>query len=245
MPVTLAKFVDRVADFRDLPDSQKIKHLIWYAHTAQGQERITTGDVRILYDTLHLVKPNISENLTRLYERKILLKDSRGYYMEGGNRAALDSDYLSFVQDSPIEVGDDIIPIAMIQGTRPHLERLAWQVNGSYQYKFYDGCAVLMRRMVESLLIEVFVKAGHVDKIRTGTEFMMLAGIISITKNRQYVQLARGSDQILEDVKYIGDRSAHNRTYLSTQNDVKDIIPRFRTVIGELLHLADIHPRAL
>ena len=78
--------------------------------------------------------------------------------------------HLAAVQEQPVEAGDEVLPVSMIQGTRPYIEKLTWQINGCYNYEFYDGCAVLMRRLVESLLVEAFIKTGHDDKIRHGQD---------------------------------------------------------------------------
>jgi len=240
---TLEQFVQKVADFGTMQEPSKIQLFMWFLHRAQEKARVTTGDIRECYDLLHLNRPNISENLKRLSKRspRVLLEDGAGFYLEGTVRSRFDATYLSFVKEEQIEVGDHIMPDEMVEGTKPHIRKLAWQINGCYEYQFYDGCAVMMRRLTESLLIEAFVKAGHVDKIRQGNEFMMLAAIISVAKQGQCFLLARGSDDILEAIKYIGDRAAHSRTYVSVQKDILDVIPRFRTIVAELMHLAGIH----
>jgi hypothetical protein len=70
--------------------------------------------------------------------------------------------------------------------------------------------AVRVVFLVESLLIDAFAKANALDKIQQNGEFMMLQGIIIVAKGRQHIRLARGSDRILDDIKYVGDRGAHN-----------------------------------
>jgi len=243
MAITLEQFVEKVSDFRSLNDPSKIRYFAWYVHRAKDRDRVNTADIRGCYDALHLNRPNISVNLARLNEKspRVLLKDSRGFYLEGGIRNSIDEEYLSLVQEPAVDVGDHLLPDQIILGTKPYLEKLAWEINGCYQYQFYDGCAVMMRRLIESLLIEAFVKAGHVQSIRKDNEFMMLAGIINVAKTGNCIMLARGSDDILEAIKYAGDRAAHSRTYVSVPNDVSDLIPRFRTIVAELLNLAGIH----
>jgi hypothetical protein len=242
MPISLEEFVQQVPDFRKLPEPEKIKHFVWYAHRAEAMARIGAPKLRAMYDLLHIQVPNLSLNLRRLNERtpRVLLKDANGFFLEGTSRDSLDKSYLNIVTDPIVQVSDLVLPTPMIKGTRKYLEEIAKQVNGCYEFQFYDGCAVLMRRLIESLLIDAFVKAGHVDQIRKDGEFMMLEKIISVAKGGQYIRLARGSDKILEEIKYVGDRSAHNRNYISHKRDVGDLINKFRTVVAELLHLADI-----
>lgn len=244
MSLTLHQFVERVTGFRALKEPAKIKLFVWFLHRKNFQERVSTADIRGCYDTLHYAIPNISENLSRLSERKprVLLKDATGFYLEGAVGAELDAAYLPMVQEVQIEIGDHVVPDSMIRGTKPYIEKLALQINGCYQCKFFDGCLVLMRRLTESLLIEVFAKVGHVEAIRQNNEFLMLNGILSVVRQRKYFTLARGSEDVLDNIKYAGDRAAHSRSYISTINDVKDHILEFRTITAELLGLAGIHP---
>jgi len=46
-----------------------------------------------------------------------------------------------------------ILPEPDYQGTRGYIESLAKQINASYEHNIFDGCAVLMRRLFEILLI--------------------------------------------------------------------------------------------
>ena len=49
-----------------------------------------------------------------------------------------------------------IIPHSMVKNTRGYIERVVYQINGSYEKGWFDACAVMMRRLLETLIIEVF-----------------------------------------------------------------------------------------
>jgi hypothetical protein len=53
-------------------------------------------------------------------------------------------------------IGQPVIPFALLRGTRGYMERIAHQINGTYSNGWYDGCAVMIRRLIETLIIEVF-----------------------------------------------------------------------------------------
>ncbi|MGH9759260.1 MAG: hypothetical protein ACREDR_42725, partial [Blastocatellia bacterium] len=59
-----------------------------------------------------------------------------------------------------------ILPHAIVRGTRGYIERVVFQVNGCYEKGWFDGCAVMMRRLIETLIIECFEKFGIADKIK-------------------------------------------------------------------------------
>ena len=41
-----------------------------------------------------------------------------------------------------------IVPFAMVRGTRGYIEKVVNQINGCYEKGWFDGCAVMMRRLV-------------------------------------------------------------------------------------------------
>ena len=58
-----------------------------------------------------------------------------------------------------------VLPLSVVRGTRAYLETIAHQFNGSYERGWYDACAVMMRRLIETLIIEVFEGQGMSTKI--------------------------------------------------------------------------------
>jgi len=51
-----------------------------------------------------------------------------------------------------------VVPMTLVRGTRGYIERIANQVNGAYENGWYDACAVMIRRLLETLIIEAFEK---------------------------------------------------------------------------------------
>lgn len=50
-----------------------------------------------------------------------------------------------------------VIDPTLIAGTRGYLEKVADQINGTYENGWYDACAVMLRRFVETLIIETYI----------------------------------------------------------------------------------------
>ena len=53
-------------------------------------------------------------------------------------------------QDEPV------LPFSLVKGTRGYIEKIVHQINGSYVATCYDACAVMARRLLETLIIEAF-----------------------------------------------------------------------------------------
>lgn len=135
-----------------------------------------------------------------------------------------------------------VIPHSLISKTRGYIERVAYQVNGSYENGWYDACAVMIRRLVETLIIEVFEHYGIADKIKNPStgDFYYLKDLIVITLNETTWNLGRNTKKALPQLKDIGDQSAHGRRFNAHRSDIDKNIPALRLVVQELVYLAGL-----
>jgi hypothetical protein len=134
-----------------------------------------------------------------------------------------------------------IIPAGLFENTRPHLESLVTQINGTYQRGFYDACAVMCRRLLECLLLLAFERAEKGDVIRDAAgEYRAFADIIGLASSNRHIKLARGAGAVMGKIEYVGDLAARHPTYITRQKDIDEQRPGFRRVISELAHLAEI-----
>jgi hypothetical protein len=114
------------------------------------------------------------------------------------------------------------------------------QINGCYDKGFYDGALVILRRLMESLIIETYINNKQVAKIKNGLIFKSLDGLISIITNDPNVTLSRSAPRSIRLIKDLGDTAAHDRTYITPQEDVDDNMQKIRHVVNELLYLSGI-----
>ena len=86
-------------------------------------------------------------------------------------RTTLDEQYGEIVKLKKVEVSGHIIDPSIVTGKRTYLERRLsdqWY----YEYGFYDSTAVLMRRLMESLLIEIYIHEKRTAEIRKDGAFL-------------------------------------------------------------------------
>jgi len=132
-----------------------------------------------------------------------------------------------------------VLDIALVKGTRGYIEKVAHQVNKTYDDACYDACAVMVRRLVETLIIEAFEAAGNATNIKTSSgEFMHLRELVEQTLAETSWTLGRNVRQALPRIKSIGDRSAHDRRYNAMWRDIDNVKDDLRAVVQELLYLA-------
>lgn len=134
-----------------------------------------------------------------------------------------------------------IILTSLVRGTRGYIERVANQINGAYENGWYDACAVMIRRLIETLIIEAFERHGIAQKIQNKSgDFLYLRDLIDMTLSESTWNLSRNAKQALQKLKDIGDKSAHSRRYIAQRGDLQPLLIDIRTVVQELLYVADL-----
>ena len=134
-----------------------------------------------------------------------------------------------------------VLARSLVSNTRGYIERVVAQINGTYENGWYDGCAVMMRRLLETLIVEVFENYKIATKIQNPNgDFYYLSDLISCTLSETSWTLSRNSRQSMPKLKTVGDLSAHSRRYNAHKSDIDNIIPDLRVVVQELLYLAGL-----
>jgi hypothetical protein len=159
-------------------------------------------------------------------------------------RRELDAQYgFALEPTGPIEPreSDSVLPRVLFSNTRVYLERVVDQINKSYDMQLWDCCAVMCRRLLETLIIEMYEKLARSDEVRgPDGNFLMLNGLITFLENDANVNLGRNAAKGLKDFKHLGDLSAHNRRFNARQNDIDRVRDGLRVAAEELLHLSEL-----
>jgi hypothetical protein len=138
-------------------------------------------------------------------------------------------------------IGQPIIPFTLVRNTRGYIERIVHQINGTYTNGWYDACSVMIRRLVETLIIETFEQNNISYKIKNSSGgFFYLFDLISITLNETSWTLGRNTRSALPKLKDIGDKSAHSRRYNAVRQDIDDLKSEIRGIVQELIYLAKL-----
>jgi hypothetical protein len=134
---------------------------------------------------------------------------------------------------------EQVLPHSIVRGTRDYIEKIVFQINGSYENSWFDCCAVMIRRLIETLIIETFEyhKLAHKIKNPSG-DFYYLKDLIDLTLAETSWNLGRNSKQALPRLKDIGDRSAHSRRFIAHRRDIDRVIDALRIVVQELIYLS-------
>lgn len=149
---------------------------------------------------------------------------------------------LEAIKVNPVPATEQVLPHAIVESAGTYYKTLIRQANGCYEKGWYDACLVMVRRFVESLIIEVYEAHHKADEIKGGQgEFLLLHALVGkVVNETQSWNLGRESKRILPLIQRDGNRSAHTRRYITRKEDVDKLIPGLRVAADDLLHLAGL-----
>jgi len=133
----------------------------------------------------------------------------------------------------------DLLPIEIFENTRGYLNKNAVQINICYKYKAYDACFILLRKVSEILIIELYEKNKLEEKIQDSDgNYFMLKRLITSFQNEKVLKkvMSRNINEYLPKIKASGDLSAHNRKFNARKPDIDLLRTEFRVVFEELVN---------
>jgi hypothetical protein len=210
-------------------------------------DAFSQSDVFRWFDEAGFHRPNWSRLTQRLRASRMVVAGPQTEGLRLHARALLDlsNEYKCYVQLEPPEVvaiSDSILPTALTAGTRGYLESLTAQVNAAYDANIFDGCAVLMRRLLEICLIHAFEKCGAGPSIRRPDgSYRDLSKLINEAKISTALSLSQTTKACLDDFRVVGNFSAHKIYYNAKRADIKRVVLEYRAAIEELLYKAGLN----
>ena len=146
-------------------------------------------------------------------------------------------------RSTPVEnVADNLFPLSLLAKTRRgYLITIGRQMNGCFESGWYDACAVMMRRLLETSIIEAF-EAKQIDgRIKTQQgDFFQLTALVVAALSETAWNLSRNTKQALPHLRDIGHISAHSRRFTAQKSDIERVQPYCRIAVEEFLHLAGL-----
>lgn len=169
-------------------------------------------------------------------------KSSNPYKRIAGYIESLPKELLSDYRIAAQDYDDNVIPFEVYKGTHGYIERIADQINKAYHFEIYDGCLVLMRRLIETLLILAFKELKIESEILDEDgNHLHLSKIIDKSITNKTLALTRNSKQSLKPFALGGNLSAHNLYFCARSRDLSPHFRlQFRSLVEELLNKAGV-----
>lgn len=218
--------------------------LLGYFHLKKNDlSEFSINQVASWFQSLHFASPNTTRLRKKIGESPDLVRgsDPNCFRVGRARLVQLATEFPELDNSEFIFQTGSILPESLYAGTRGFLVCLADQINSSYENRLFDGCAVLMRRVVEILLILSFEHHNIAGEIKSADDtYLMLDPIITRAKNHPTLKLSRNSRESLEVFRVLGNFSAHKIYYNCKQNDIRKVALDFRALFEELLYKSGI-----
>ncbi len=236
----LSSFSLNIPNLNNRTASDLIPIFAYYLQEIQGETPFSAADVASCFNEL-AIKPysNISSFLsTKAKGRTIIfLKQKKGYTLSKQAKDSLAKE-LSMPVDIP--VSSALIDLAIIEGTPYYIKGIAKQMAQCYECGFYDATLVLMRKLLETLIIESFERFGIDSTIKDSNgDFLYLSNLIPKYLESEKWNTSRNLNKNILKIKKYGDLSAHNRRFQARKSDIDEFKFELRQVLQEIIFAID------
>lgn len=233
-------FLASLATIRELTHVDRAVAMLWRLHEAGSREDISSGMIASTIANAGYSRPNPTRLAAALRQDPRVSTNSGSFRLHVSALAKLRDAYAAHVGPQLPPPSDSVVPIELFIGV-PFLERVVVQINGAYDTALYDCCAVMCRRLVETLIIQSYLKQGREDEIKdSGESFVPLGRLVNYAKGDPKLALTRNSKRALADVKTLGDWSAHSWRYNARKADIDAKASSIRLLSEELAHIAGL-----
>ncbi len=239
MMTELELFVLRIPEFKNKTSGQLIDYLAFYLQQINSNEVFTAAQIKICFDELSLTPySNISSYLSRNTGKSgKYIKRKSGYVL---NRVIKEHIAAEVKEILELPISSELIDLSLFDGTPYYLKTIAKEMIHSYDSGFYNATLVLMRKLVETLIIECFERYGIEDVIKDANEnFFYLSDLIPRYLESAKWNSSRNINSCLKIVKKYGDLSAHNRRFLAKKTDIDGFKFELRQALQEIILTID------
>lgn len=238
--MSIKSYIAQIDNFANIPASEAIPYFGYYLTKFEGKDSFQARDIEACFNLLKIPPySNISAYLSKSIKKKTFVKNKQGGY----NLSLAETKRIAEIINAPREVtpSKDFFPLELFDGTRDYLKKTARQAIICYDYGAHDACLVMIRRLIETLIIELFEKRDIADRIKNSQGNYMFCGdlIDEMLKEKKLWTIGRNTVQALPAIKTKGDLSAHNRRFNAKKSDIDQLKDGLRITIEELIHLID------
>lgn len=228
----------------DHSEIEKVRLLAYYHQKTEGLREFGMGILRRWFNELHLHEPNIARLKARIEKSQSFVRGSSAglWKLHAIDLDELQTLYPGIASNSEeVESTDCVLPLPVYEGTRGFIEILAKQINASFEYNIFDGCAVLMRRLIEILLILSYEHLEIESMVQDGSgQYLPLERIIAEAKSNTKLRLSRDTKSMLDELRTLGNFAAHKIYFNCRRADLQRVIGNYRATVEELLYKSGI-----
>lgn len=244
MHLSLDDFCELVKPLRKT-QAEKALALLWFHDRSKPDIAMKSGQLTKLLGDHHVGAANSTLLAKAMRDTKLASESKGGFTLKPGSRRVIQGWFPNLDGIQPtMDHSVGYLPEAVWKNTRGYIEAVCRQLNGCFKSAYYDAAAVMLRRLLETLIIESYEHLTREAEIKdgNGNYFMLvdLAERANGEKGHKGLNLGRNSKTALKDAREIGNFSAHARRFNANSNDLTKVQSGVRVLVEELVHIAEL-----
>ena len=233
----------------DRSNAEKAVALLWFFDCEQPNVSKTAGHLTKVLGDHHVGTPNQTALAEAIKKTKLANESANGFSLKPGSRRVI-RDWLPELDgiQPTMDHVSGYIPEPIWKNTRGYVEEVCRELNGSFRHAYYNAAAVMLRRLLETLIIEAYEHLCRENEIKDGGgNYMMLSDLAERAcgeSGHKGLNLGRDSKKALKDARTLGNWSAHARRFLAHASDLTKIQVGMRLLVQELIQIAELKRNA-
>jgi hypothetical protein len=227
-------------------NAEKALAVLWYFDYVQPGITKTAGQLAKVLTDHHVGTPNQTALAEAIRKTKLANGLKNGFSLKPGSRKVirdwLPQDLEGIQPTMDHALGYVLEPIW--RNTRGYVEEVCRELNGCFRHAYYNAAAVMLRRLLETLIIEAYEHLGRETEIKDGGgNYLMLSDLAERAcgeKGHKGLNLGRDSKNALKNARNVGNWSAHARRFLAHARDLTKFQDEVRLLVQELILIADL-----
>jgi hypothetical protein len=230
----------------DKSNAEKAVAVLWYHDQSTPETSMTAGALTKVMSDHHVGTPNSTQLADAIRRTRLCNEPKGGFALKPGSRAVVRDWFASDLDgvQPRINHAEGYMPEAVWVDTRDYVEKVCRQLNGCFAYAYYDGALVMLRRLLETLIIEAYDHLNRRAEIDDAAGNPLMFGkLVERAKgenNHKGLSIGRNTKNALEEVKKLGDRSAHDRRFNACAADLTKIQVDVRAGVQDLIGVASL-----
>jgi hypothetical protein len=226
-------------------NAEKALAVLWYLDQEQPGIAKTAGQLTKVFDDHHIGSPNQTSLAEAIRKTKLANESKSGFSLKPGSRKMI-RDWLPDLDGIQPEMdhASGYLPEPIWKNTRGYIEEVCRELNGSFRHAYYNAAAVMLRRLLETLVIEAYEHLDRGAEIKDGGgNYLMLSDLaerVCGENGHKGINLGRDSKKALKEARSVGNWSAHARRFLAHAGDLTKFQAGMRVLVQELIQIGDL-----
>lgn len=231
---------------QSLTNAQKALAILWYHDLGENDVSLKSIQLCRIIQESGIGNPNSKALRENIQSTGLAILSNSGFRLKHASREII-RNWLPTNIDGiqpPMDHSTGYLPEAIWSKTRPYIEAVCKQLNGCVRAAYYDAASVMLRRLIETLIIEAYEAIHREQEIKSADgNYYMLKDLVERANGQgghAGLSLGRDAKTTLKRVKDQGDKSAHNRRFVAVAADLVELQSGVRTSAQELIQIGNL-----